>query len=127
MADVDIDRLVDRYQAAWGEADEQKRRELVAEVWSPDGRYAGHEHEFIGHDGIAAVLTKNYEDFISNGFTFKVGAEVIAHHGTVRLTWDLIQDQSGQTVSVGEQIILLAEDGRIATEYQYMPTPPQAS
>lgn len=127
MSEVDIDGLLDRYQAVWGEADADKRRELVAAMWAPDGRYYSHDHEFVGHEGIETAVTQNYEGFISQGFTFKVGEEVIAHHGTARVTWDLIQDESGAVVGVGEQILLLADDGRIAVEYQYMPSLKPAS
>ena len=42
------------------------------------------------------------------------------HHGTVKLRWEMLPAGGGEVISVGFDFLVLGEDGRIHTGYQFI-------
>ncbi|MEE4599336.1 nuclear transport factor 2 family protein [Streptomyces sp. DSM 41524] len=115
-----IDDFVERYVAVWNEGDPALRRKGVSEIWADDAVYANQGAEFRGHAGIEAAVTEAYEQFVKNGeYVFKT-AKVDENHEAVRFTWDMVPTAGGEPASIGTQLFLVGEDGRIVHDYQFI-------
>jgi hypothetical protein len=45
---------------------------------------------------------------------------VAGHHDAVRFLWEMVSISDGKVISVGLDFFVLAEDGRIRTDYQFI-------
>jgi len=48
--------------------------------------------------------------------------DVDGHHGTVKLRWELVSAKGGGAISTGLDFLVLGDDGRIRTGYQFVET-----
>lgn len=116
-----IDELAARYTAVWNEPDPAARDAAVAGLWSADARACIAVHEYAGLDAIRQWVTASYEDFVAKqGFVFRPHGPAEAHHDGVRIRWEMAPAAGGDPVSVGVQFLLLAADGRIQSDYQFI-------
>ncbi len=83
----DFDELAAAYIAAWNETDPEARRELVAKVWSADGRYIDPMAEAEGIDAIDATVGAVQQQF--PGMVFNLAGPVDSHHDQARFRWEL--------------------------------------
>lgn len=44
----------------------------------------------------------------------------LSYHGALRVTWEMINAGDGKLRSVGTEFLLLAADGRIREDYQFI-------
>ena len=82
-----MERVIDRYIAAWNEPDADVRRRAVAELWTEDGTYTDPLASVEGHEAIGAVIAGAREMF--PGHVFRPIGSVEAHHDIVRFGWEL--------------------------------------
>jgi nuclear transport factor 2 (NTF2) superfamily protein len=114
-----LDELVERYLAVWNESDAGRRRKAIAEVWDENGVYHNQGAEFRGHEAIEAAVVEAHEQFSAAGFVFKLNkAEQV--YDAVRFVWDMVPASGGDPASVGTQFWVLAEDGRVLLDYQFI-------
>jgi ketosteroid isomerase-like protein len=130
------EQLAERYNAVWMEADGDRRREGIADLWSEDAIHilqptqevyeAAHERavnptwQVRGHDELEARVTKAYEDFVASGqmsFRLRDGAKRLGD--VVTWSWDGVSP-AGEVLGTGLEFVILAADGRIATDYQFV-------
>jgi hypothetical protein len=79
--------LAERYIAAWNETDDAERRALVAQLWSPDGRYVDPLMAGRGPSEIAAMIGAAQQKF--PGFRFALRGKVDGHGDHLRFSWQL--------------------------------------
>ena len=116
-----INRFVDRYINIWNEADDARRRQTIRELWQKDARHLARTLEAIGHDGIETRVKNAYEKWVKEkGNIFRLRDGVDGHHGTIKLRWDMLPAGGGEVISVGFDFLVLGEDGRIRTGYQFI-------
>jgi hypothetical protein len=136
----DLHNLADRYLSLWNEPDPARRRECIAELWAPGGgqvladppqevRAAADYHQFPvppmavhGHDALDARVTRAYELFVAPGeYRFAAAAEPVRllDH-VIGLPWTMVSTADGSTAGGGVNVLHLAEDGRIATDYLFV-------
>jgi hypothetical protein len=108
---TDTNTLINRYIAIWNEADPQRRRELIAQTWTEDASYVDPMMTSAGHDGIDAMIAGAQQQF--PGHRFELAAAPDAHHDRVRFTWHLKPAAGGDTVAVGIDFGVVADDGRL--------------
>ena len=132
----DPNELAARYNAAWMEPDGDRRRKAIAEVWSEDAihvlqptqevyeaaaeRAVNPTWQVRGHAELEARVTKAYEDFVASGqmsFRVREGAKRLGDVVTWR--WEGVSPD-GEVLGVGLEFVILAADGRIATDYQFV-------
>ena len=130
------DQLAERYAAVWMEADADRRRRLIAELWSEDAIhllqptqevYAASAERAVnptwqvrGHDELTARVTSAHEDFVASGeMTFRARAGARRLGDVVTWRWEGISPE-GEVVGAGLEFVVLAADGRIATDYQFV-------
>ena len=130
------DQLAERYAAVWMEPDAGRRREAIAELWSEDAlhvlqptkevyeaadeRAVNPTWQVRGHAELEARVTSAYEDFVASGemsFRARPGAKRLGDVVTWR--WEGVSPDD-EVVGAGLEFVILAADGRIATDYQFV-------
>lgn len=114
-----LDELVERYLAVWNESDAERRRKAIAEVWDENGVYYNQGAEFRGHEAIEAAVVEAHDQFSAAGFVFELD-KVEEVHDAVRFVWNMVAAGGGEPASVGTQFWVLAEDGRVRLDYQFI-------
>ena len=79
--------IVDRYLAAWNEADGARRRDLIGTVFADEASYRDPVQSGDGHDAIEAMIAGAQARF--TGMQFQRIGGVDAHGGGVRFRWSL--------------------------------------
>jgi hypothetical protein len=108
---TDTTALIDNYIAIWNEADPDRRRELIAQTWTEDATYVDPMMTGAARDGIDAMIAGAQQQF--PGHRFVLAGAPDAHHDRVRFTWHLEPEAGGDTVAVGIDFGVVAEDGRL--------------
>jgi hypothetical protein len=129
--------LVGRYVAVWNEPDAELRRKAIHRLWIEDGAHILQPPEEIrktahalgfsstalearGHDELEARVTRAYEEFVAPGkFTFRPRDNADRLGNVVKFNWDMVSS-GGEVAGAGLEILLLDEDGRIKTDYQFI-------
>ena len=90
--------LIDRYIAMWNETDGERRREIIARVWTRNASYVDPVLQGEGAAEIDAMVTSVQQRF--PGHKFRRTSAVDVHHDRVRFGWELGPDV-GDPVVVG--------------------------
>ena len=102
--------IAERYLAMWNEPDPDRRRALVAAVWTSDGRYADPLMQGQGHEGIAAMIEGARASFPGHGFTLRGTPD--GHGPFVRFAWSLAPEGCAP-VAGGTDVARLDDTGRL--------------
>src|SRR5262249_57597673 len=77
--------------------------------------------EARGHDELEVRVTRAYEQFVAPGeFIFKPRDNADRLHNVVKFNWDMVPSGGGDVAGAGLEILVLDEDGRIETDYQFI-------
>ena len=118
---TDIKQFVDRYINIWNEPDDAARRQTIRDLWQEDARHLARTLEAIGHAGIETRVKNAYDKWVKEkGNVFRLRDGVDGHHGTIKLRWDMMPASGGEVISVGFDFLVLGDDGRIRTGYQFI-------
>jgi hypothetical protein len=133
----DAQELADRYVAVWNQPDPDTRRKAIQELWTEDGVHLLEPPEEIvkraeeigitatlearGHEALVRRVTRAYDEFVAPGqFEFRRHGEVATLHDMVKLRWAMVPAGGGEILAVGIDLLLLAPDGRIRRDYQFI-------
>ena len=130
--------LAEKYLALWNEPDDERRRRMIAELWTEGGRHILQPPEEIrgiaaqpgiamtailearGYEQIAARAASAYDHWIrSEGLSFHGRDDADRLGDVVKFHWEAIA-QDGEMVAVGLIFLLLAADGRIERDYTFI-------
>jgi hypothetical protein len=118
---TDIATFVDRYVNIWNEPDVDRRRQTIRELWQEDASHLARTLEAVGHDGIETRVANAYQKWVrEKGNVFRLRDSVDGHHGTIKLRWEMLPAAGGEVISIGFDFLVLGEDGRIRTGYQFI-------
>ena len=112
-----MQEIIERYIAAWNEADPERRRELIDSVWAADGSYTDPLADVRGRDAIDAVIAAAQQQF--PGLVFTLGGPVDANHQQARFSWHL-GPAGGEPLVIGFDVAVLGPDGQIAAVYGFL-------
>jgi len=140
IAMTNPNELADRYVALWNEPEPERRRAAIAALWTEDGAQILQPPQEIraaaaapgigmtavlearGHAALEARATSAHEQFIAGGdFTFRRRENVQRLGDVVKFNWEMVSG-SGVVAGVGLEFLVLAPDGRIRTDYQFIET-----
>jgi hypothetical protein len=135
---IDPTELADRYVALWNETDAARRRAAIAALWCPDGAHLLQPPrelraaaaapglgltarlEACGHAELEARATSAYEQFVAPGeFSFRRRDNAERLGDVVKFNWEMIS-RSGEVAGVGLEFLVLAPNGRIRIDYQFI-------
>ncbi len=120
QAKTEIQQLVEQYIQIWNEPDDALRRASIAKLWTEDGVQFTSEHEYRGYDGLERRVESAHEEFVKQGgFAFKLSGEYQAHHGAVKLTWEMVPAGGGTVAATGIVFLFLSDDGRARLDYHF--------
>ena len=134
---IDPKELTDRYMAVWNEPDTEQRHKTITELWTEDGVQILQPPQEIrqtaaalgmtptltarGHDALQVRVTRAYEEFIAPGeFSFRARDNAARLDDVVKFNWEMVRKSDGTVAAVGLGILVLGDDGRIRTDYQFI-------
>jgi hypothetical protein len=131
-------QLADRYLALWNEPDADRRRRMIAELFTGDGRHILQPPQEIREIaaqpgiGLSAVLeARGYEEIearVASAYEHWVGSEGMSFRGrddadrlgdVVKFHWEAVT-KDGELFAVGLNFMVLAADGRIERDYTFV-------
>jgi hypothetical protein len=131
-------QLADRYVALWNEADPDRRRRMIAELWTEDAAYLlqppqemreiaarpgiglAARLEARGHAELEARASSVHEEFIARGgFELRRRDDVDWVADVVKFRWEMVSADGG-IAGVGLAFLVLATDGTIRRDYQFI-------
>jgi hypothetical protein len=129
--------LATRYVAIWNESDADARRKAIEELWTEDGvHFLDPPEEIVkrateigvtatlearGHEELVRRVTRAYDEFVAPGeYEFVPHGEAVALRDLVKLRWAMVPTGGGEALAIGIDLLLLAPDGRIVTDYQFV-------
>ena len=117
--------LAIRYVAVWNEPDAARRRASVEALWAPDGQHFVRTLAVRGHDELEQRVTGAYDKNVhQKGYRFRLAGEPQQLPGALLLHWDMVRPGHDALEAYGCDFMLLAPDGRLAVDYQFvLPTP----
>lgn len=114
------DDFITRYVSVWHEPDPDRRRRLVAALWTEDAAHFTASIAVHGHDEIAARVGRAHEESVAGGgYVFRPRGPAEEHHDGVRFPWEMVPAGGGAAAGAGTTFLALADDGRIRLEYQF--------
>ena len=113
--------LVERCVSLWNEPDPDKRRTEIVALWAPDGLHYAKSHTCVGYTALEDRVTRSYDRSIAPGLNlFRHAGNIEAHHNVLRFNWHMARKTDCHIVAIGFELFVLAEDGRIAADYQFI-------
>lgn len=138
MTGIDPQELAGRYVAVWNEPDAARRRAAIEGLWADDGAqilqppaemkaaaaqlgFGSPTLQARGHDELEVRVTRSYQDFVAPGkFTFRSRHNADRLDNIVKFNWEMIPVGGGDPAGVGLEVLVLAGDGRIEADYQFI-------
>jgi hypothetical protein len=131
-------QLADRYLALWNEPDAERRRRMIAELWTDDGSQIlqppqemreiaaspgiglAATLEARGHAELEARAATSYEHWVgSEGLSFRGRDDAERLGVVVKFHWEAVA-KDGETAAAGLNFLVLAADGRIECDYVFI-------
>ena len=124
------EQLANLYMALWNESDADRRRRMIAELWTEGGSQIlqppQEMREMAASPGIglAATLearaTTSFEHWVgSEGLSFRGRDDAERLGDVVKFHWEAVTND-GETAAVGLNVVVLAADGRIERNYTFV-------
>ena len=116
-----LQTFVQDYIAVWNEADVARRLQLIRTLWQDDARHLARTLEAVGHAGIERRVAEAHDKWVRDrGNRFRLLDGVDGHHDTIKLRCEMVPAAGGTAISIGFDFLVLGEDGRIRTGYQFI-------
>jgi hypothetical protein len=113
--------LAKRYVHIWNEADPAARRAQVAALWIENGTHYVREREVHGHPDLEKrVATSHQTNVAERNYRFEPNGGVEQLRDMVRFNWRMVPRDGGAVAATGLIVCLLADDGRIRIDYQFI-------
>ena len=130
--------LAQTYMALWNEPDADRRRRMIAALWTEDGRHILQPPEEIrevaARPGLAMTATLEAQGYAeiearassvrehwvgSEGLRFRERDDADRLGDVVKFHWEAV-GEDGETFAVGLVFLVLAADGRIERDYTFV-------
>lgn len=113
--------LAKRYTHIWNEADPAARRAQIAALWAENGTHYVRQREVHGHADLETrVATSHQTNVAERNYWFEVNGGVEHLRDMVKFNWRMVPKGGVAVAATGLIVCLLAEDGRIRIDYQFI-------
>jgi hypothetical protein len=119
----DITNIVHRYIDSWNETDADRRRALIADLYTPDASYTDPLIAAKGREAIDQFVAAAQQQFA--GLVFSLEGPIDAHHDQARFTWHLGAPGAAEPVVVGFDVAVM-HNGRLREVYGFIDKAPAA-
>ena len=117
---LDVQELIYRYVSLWNEHDPVLRRQRIEKLWVPDGAHFWRLGEERGYAALEARVIRSYDKWVAGGkYRFKPAAESVRQHNGIKFSWLMVSTRDESLEGRGCEVLLLAPDGRIQSDYQF--------
>jgi hypothetical protein len=110
MTNMTLTHTIDTHLRAYCEPDPTLRRQLVEQVWAPEGALLDPPIDGVGHDGIVAMVDAVLAHY--PGHAFRRTTTVDTHHDVARYGWELVTP-AGEVVLAGIDVADVDGAGRL--------------
>ena len=93
-------------------------------MWAEDGAYCNRLFVVAGRDMVDAIITTAHDEYFAKGFCFKSQNDASGNHNGVKFGWVLITAATGEVDTLGEEFVVLNDEGQISLDYQFGTRPP---
>jgi hypothetical protein len=116
----DPENLANRYVALWNEDDGAARRDSIHALWADDGWHVAPTITARGFEELEARVARSHQRWIvENACRFRLKEAPAGHHNVLRIGWEMI-DPEGSVESIGTEILVFNETGKISCVYQFI-------
>jgi hypothetical protein len=113
--------LAQRYIHIWNETDPSARRAQIAGLWIEDGTHYVKTREVHGHADLETrIATSHQTNVAERNYRFELDGGIEPLRDMVKFNWRMVPSGGGAVAATGLIVLLLAEDGRIRTDYQFV-------
>ena len=113
--------LARRYIQIWNETDLAARRAQVAALWIENGTHYVRAREVHGHADLETrVATSHQTNVAERNYLFELNGGVEQLRDMVKFNWRMVPNGGGAIAATGLIVVLLAGDGRIRIDYQFI-------
>jgi hypothetical protein len=113
--------LARRYIHIWNEADPAARRAAVAALWIENGTHYVRERQVHGHADLETrVATSHQTNVAERNYWFEPDGGIEQLRDMVKFKWRMVPRGAGAVAATGSIVCLLADDGRIRIDYQFI-------
>jgi SnoaL-like domain len=120
---TDAETIATRYIACWNARDPQRRRDLLAALWTEDATYLDPLMRAEDRDGVGALIEGVQARFAD--FRFALTGRADGHADRLRFSWSL-GPEGGEAVVEGTDFAELAADGRLRAVTGFLDRVPPA-
>jgi hypothetical protein len=121
MAMSQAEDLANRYIHIWNETDPAARRAQVAALWIETGTHYVKVREVHGHADLETrVATSHQTNVVERNYRFEATGDVEQLRDLVKFKWHMVPQAGGAVAATGSIVALLAADGRIRVDYQFV-------
>jgi hypothetical protein len=132
------EQLADRFIALWNEPDPERRRRMIAELWTEDGSQTlqppqemreiaarpglgmAATLEARGHAELEARAATAYEQWVGSGeLRFRRRDDVERLHDVVKFHWEAVSPD-GEVTAVGLDFLVLGAEDQIRRDYVFI-------
>jgi ketosteroid isomerase-like protein len=117
-ADTIDTTILDRYVAAWNEADRERRRAAVGGVYAEHACVVTPSLRVEGTEAILEHISQVFDDFIGSSQGRFRRTAATGHHQSHLLRWELATP-GGSVAGSGLIVLLLGPDGRVEADHQF--------
>jgi SnoaL-like domain len=117
---ADYSSLAERYVALWNEADAEQRKRAIAELWEENGGHVAPSVAVRGYEELEARVQRSHQRWVvEERCRFRSRGDATGHHDVMRFTWEMT-GPDGSVESVGTDIFVLNDAGKIRCVYQFI-------
>jgi hypothetical protein len=118
---LDAQDLAERYVAVWNESESARRRQLIVELWVPEGRHYVGVREAIGYDALEQRVTGSHNKNVRDGgHRFRAAKDARGLRNIVTFRWEMLRAGEEQVVARGLEVLMVGDDGRFQVDYQFV-------
>ncbi|WP_134500982.1 nuclear transport factor 2 family protein [Microvirga pakistanensis] len=119
----DSNTIAHRYIALWNETDQDRRKALLADLWSENGCYLDPLMQGQGHEQIDALIAGVHDQF--PGFRFALVGKPDGYADQVRFSWQL--GPEGRDGPIKGTDFATLENGRLKSVVGFLDQVPAAA
>ena len=119
---LDPQTLADRYIAVWLEKDEERRRDAVAELWTPDGEHFVAGRQARGYEELEKRIRGSHEKNVrDDGNRFRAAPGARRLRDVVTFYWEMLPADADTVLARGLEFLITNDEDRILVDYQFFP------